>query len=173
MTVKEPIRPNIDIETIENDIKEIIDNNEDCQDLAKVVAKGLFNKNYIKLDGNMLFFKYSEFLGFHSLKEHRMEYVEDFVKKCKSQFSGKWYNKLVNLFKEWKGECTFAQKDRIKALCIDDSLVYTKRYDEVNFHNANFDMALPKNFKTRFNNEMTVVSTDELPNDLKEKKDDR
>lgn len=68
MTDKEPIRPNIDIETIENDIKEIIDNNEDCQDLAKVVAKGLFNKNYIKLDGNMLFFEYNEFLGLLSVK---------------------------------------------------------------------------------------------------------
>ncbi len=172
MTVKEPIRPNIDIETIENDIQEIMGNNKDCQDLEKVLAKGLFDKNYIKLDGNMLFFEYSEFLGFHSLKEHRMEYVEDFVKKCKSQFSGKWYNKLVNLFKEWKGECTLEQKGRIKALCIDDNLTYTKEYGEELIHNANFDMALPKDFKTRFNNEMTVLSTGELPNDLKEKKDD-
>lgn len=48
-----------------------------------------------------------------------------------------------------------------------DDLVYTRKYDNENFHNANFDMALPKDFKTRFNNEITVLSTGELPNALK------
>lgn len=34
---------------------------------------------------------------------------------------------------------------------------------------ANFDMALPKDFKTRFNNEITVLSTGKLPKDLRKK----
>lgn len=53
-----------------------------------------------------------------------------------------------------------------------DDMVDAKEYGEQLIHNANFDMALPKDFKSRFNNEMTVLSTSELPNDLKEKKDE-
>lgn len=49
-----------------------------------------------------------------------------------------------------------------------DAIEYSKEHIQKSLEN----MILPKDFKTRFNYEMTVVSTDELPNDLKEKKDE-
>lgn len=50
---------------------------------------------------------------------------------------------------------------------MEDAIEYGKEHIQKSLEN----MILPKDFRNRFNNEITVLSTGELPNDLKEKKD--